>query len=323
MFLMIYHTHSKKDNLLPLLYNIFLYFSIGFFYNIIKEVIFLATGKIFSIEEFSTYDGPGIRMTVFLKGCPLRCNWCHNPEGQRFESEMLKSPNGCLGCGACLSEGKRITGRACLVANSAKVCPLGLVRVCGTDVTPDELITKIDKNIAILNASGGGVTFSGGEPLCHSEFVRECLSLLRGKTHRAIQTCGYSDAETLLSVLAECDFVLYDLKLIDNVLHKRYTGVSNEKILENYRLLSSSGIPFITRIPLIPTVNDTEENIIATAEFMRENGAFKVELLPYNKMAGGKYELIGQKYTPDFDGSITPEPHTEIFNKYGIEAKIL
>ena len=283
----------------------------------------MAIGRIFSTEEFSTYDGPGIRMTVFLKGCPLRCTWCHNPEGQHFESEMLRSPNGCISCGACFDAGKRITGKPCLVPESADVCPFRLVRVCGNDVTPSELISKIDKNIAILNASGGGVTFSGGEPLCQSDFVRECLSLLKGKTHRAIQTCGFCNTEPFLSVLSECDFVLYDLKLIDREKHIRYTGVSNEKILENYRALASSGVPFITRIPLIPTVNDTEENISATAEFMRENGAERVELLPYNRMAGGKYEILGQKYDPDFDESVPPEPRIEIFNKYGIEAKIL
>jgi len=281
------------------------------------------TGRVFSIEEFSTYDGPGIRMTVFLKGCPLRCMWCHNPEGQRFEKEMARSPNGCLECGACLRMGEKLTGVPCLVPESAAVCPRHLVRQCGEDYTPEELVAKIEKNLAILNMSGGGVTFSGGEPLCHAEFVIACMRLLKGRTHRALQTCGFAPAETFQRVLAECDYVLYDLKLMDDAKHRHYTGVSNEQILKNYRTLAASGKGLCTRIPLIPTVNDTEENITATARFMRECGVSYVELLPYNKMAGGKYLMLGRTYETDFDGSIEPVVQTQIFNTYGIEVKVL
>ena len=280
-------------------------------------------GRVFSIEEFSTYDGPGIRMTVFLKGCPLRCMWCHNPEGQRFEKEMAKSPNGCLGCGACMEKGEELTGKLCLVPESAAVCPRKLVRESGIDYTPEELVAKLQKNLAILNMSGGGVTFSGGEPLCHWEFVLECMKLLRAKTNRALQTCGFADSEVFLKVLDETDFVLYDLKHMNSEIHKHYTGVENEQILENYKLLAKSGKEFITRIPLIPTVNDTEENIRETAKFMSSLGVNKIELLPYNKMAGGKYLLMGRKYITDFDGEIPPQPRKEIFSEYGIEVKIL
>lgn len=281
------------------------------------------TGRIFSIEEFSTYDGPGIRMTVFMKGCPLECMWCHNPEGQHFEIELARSPNGCLGCGACTKKGEELTGELCLVPESIDVCPRRLIRFCGEDVGADELVSRITKNIAILNMSGGGVTFSGGEPLCQADYIAECMHQLAGKTHRALQTCGYAPRETFLRVLAECDFVLYDLKLLDNERHRHYTGVSNEQILENYRLLSSSGIGFITRIPLIPTVNDTEENLHATAKFMRKCGADRIELLPYNKLAGAKYLMMGREYAADFDGSIEPQTRLEIFGEYGIEVKVL
>lgn len=280
-------------------------------------------GKIFSIEEFSVYDGPGIRMTIFLKGCPLRCEWCHNPEGQSFHSEMVRSPNGCLGCGACEEMGRKITGEPCLVPESASVCPRKLVRLCGEDVTAEELASRIEKNAAILSMNGGGVTFSGGEPLCHSEFLLECLRLLNGKVHRALQTCGYTDADTFSAVLEECDYVLYDLKLIDEALHKKYTGVSNEKILANYRTLAASGKKFVTRIPLIPNVNDTEENLRATAEFLSSLGVKYIEILPYNKMAGGKYAMVGKEYKPSFDGEIPPQPRKEIFESYGIEVKVL
>ena len=280
-------------------------------------------GRVFSIEEFSTYDGPGIRMTVFFKGCPLRCMWCHNPEGQRFEKEMAKSPNGCLGCGACMKKGEELTGKLCLVPESAGVCPRKLVRESGIDYTPEKLVEKIQKNLAILNMSGGGVTFSGGEPLSHWQFVLECMKMLRGKTNRALQTCGFADSEVFLRVLEETDFVLYDLKHMNSEIHKHYTGVGNEQILENYKLLVKSGKEFITRIPLIPTVNDTEENIRETAIFMSSLGVNKIELLPYNKMAGSKYLLMGRKYTTDFDGDVTPQPRIEIFKQYGIEVKIL
>ena len=278
---------------------------------------------VFSIEEFSTYDGPGIRMTVFLKGCPLRCIWCHNPEGQQFDPQIVRSPNGCLACGACLQEGEKKTGSPCLVEESIRVCPRNLIRTSGISYTPEELVAKIEKNLPILNMSGGGVTFSGGEPLCHANFVKRCMELLRGKTNRALQTSGYASADTFGSVLAECDYVLFDLKLMDEEKHRRYTGVSNRLILDNYRTLAKSGVTFCTRIPLIPTVNDTEENLEETARFMASLDVHYVELLPYNKMAGAKYAMLGRSYAVDFDESTAPNPRGALFNRYGIEIKIL
>ncbi len=279
--------------------------------------------KIFAIEEFSTYDGPGIRMTVFLKGCPLSCEWCHNPEGQSFEAEYLRSPNGCLLCGACLEASYKSFQKNILTEASVAACPRSLVRLSGEEYTSEQLVGVIEKNISILNASGGGVTFSGGEPLAHQEFVCECLDRLCGKTHRAIQTSGYCDKQTFAQVTSRCELVLFDIKLIDDNKHKRYTGVSNESIIENYRSLSQTNIEVITRIPLIPTVNDTKENIEATSRLMSECGRSYVELLPYNKLAGAKYALCGREYKPSFDGAIEPEIHTDIFEKYRIEVKIL
>ena len=280
-------------------------------------------GRIFSIEEFSTYDGPGIRMTVFLKGCPLRCMWCHNPEGQRFERELLRSPNGCLGCGACLREGEKKTGMPSLTEESIGVCPRNLIRICGEEHTSESLCAIIEKNADLLNGSGGGVTFSGGEPMSQGEFVLACLARLRHKTHRALQTCGYGDGAMFSRLLAECDYVLYDLKLMDEAEHLRYTGVSNGIILENYRRLAASGVPFVTRIPLIPGVNDTEDNLRRTANLMGECGAHYVELLPYNKMAGGKYRMLGRAYEPTFDETVPPKDGREIFESYGIEVRVL
>lgn len=283
----------------------------------------MSIGKIFSIEEFSTFDGPGIRMTVFLKGCPLRCIWCHNPEGQSFENEILRSPNGCIECGACLKAGIIEKGFPCLVEQSVSLCPRSLVRICGEDISAEELIVMISKKIDMLNSCGGGVTFSGGEPLSQPDFLFECLSGLNGKTHRAIQTTGFCQEQVFQKILSESDYVLYDLKIIDAALHKKYTGVDNLLILKNYTALAKSEKQFITRIPLIPSINDTEENICATAMLMNRLGINRVELLPYNKAAGAKYKLLGRAYKPDLDGSLPPNQHIDIFERYNIEAKVL
>jgi len=275
-------------------------------------------GKIFAIEEFSTFDGPGIRMTVFLKGCPLRCMWCHNPEGQSFDSQYVRSPNGCLHCGACLQ-----AGGGALTSDSVAACPENLVRLCGTDLTPEALVSSMEPKLWMLNAAGGGVTFSGGEPLCQPDFLQCCLALLEGKTHRAIQTSGYAPESVFTQILTQCDYILYDLKLMDPGLHKKYTGVDNRPILDNYRALAASGKPFITRIPLIPGVNDTLENITQTAQFMHQCGVTQAELLPYNKAAGAKYKLVGREYVTDFDPTLPPQNHRDIFESYGIGARIL
>lgn len=283
----------------------------------------MTKGRIFSIEEFSTYDGAGIRMTVFLKGCPMRCTWCHNPEGQSAEIQIVRRSHGCLSCGACLMCGEHLTGKSCLVPESIFACPRGLVRLCGEDITPETLAGKIEKNITILNMSGGGVTFSGGEPLQQADFVISVTRLLRGKTNVALQTSGYAPTEVFERVIAACDFVLYDLKLMDGTLHQTYTGVDNATILENYSRLVKSGVKFCTRLPLIPGVSDTEANIRATASFLKKHGVGDIELLPYNKMAGGKYGMLGREYRPAFDTERNPRFREEIFHQYGIEVKIL
>jgi len=272
-------------------------------------------GKIFSIEEFSTFDGPGGRCTVFLKGCPLRCKWCHNPEGQSFESQILRSPNGCIGCGTC-----RATGMS---QRSIDLCPMHLLRKCGEDHTPQSLVEKLSANLEMVALMGGGITFSGGEPLAQHKFLIECLRLLEGKTHRALQTSGYAEPAVFNEVLRHLEYVLYDLKLMDDDKHRYFTGVSNKNILLNYETLASSGLPFITRIPLIPGVNDTADNIEATARFMSSLGVDRIELLPYNKAAGAKYKAADREYTVEFNESAEPQPHTNIFSEFNIEVSIL
>ena len=279
-------------------------------------------GNIFSIEEFSVYDGPGIRTTVFLKGCPLRCSWCHNPEGQRFETEIVKSPNGCVSCGNCIKTSIVKDGEYVLTEESIKNCPMNLIRICGEKMTPTELCNKLLKNERILN-NGGGVTFSGGEPFMQSEFMFECLKILKKRLHTAIQTCGYCSADKFDTALSLADYFLFDLKIIDDENHKKYTGVSNKLILDNFRRLAKSGVDFIARTPLIPGVTDTEENISDIARILKENDVNKIELLPYNKMAGAKYKLVMREYKPDFNEGAEVSFHEEIFKSYGIETKII
>ena len=279
----------------------------------------LETGRIFSIEELALHDGPGIRMTVFLKGCPLRCMWCHSPEGQSFLPEWVRAPNGCLHCGVCLEKGREISGQSILVRESADACPRNLIRLSGEEYTSEALVARIQKNATALNACGGGVTFSGGEPLAQPRFLAECLEQLHGVTHRALQTSGYAPTTVFAEILKKCDYVLFDLKLMDTQQHRTYCGADNDVILHNYRTLAMSGTDFITRTPLIPTVNDTVENITATARFLQENGVHRVELLPYHSLTGSKYAMLGRTYAPDFDESRIPERHLEIFQSYQIE----
>ena len=274
----------------------------------------------FSIEEFSVFDGPGIRTSVFLMGCPLRCEWCHNPEGQGFENFILRSPNGCINCGNFTKHAINDGGKIAFTEASIKNCPNALLRYCATEYTAQQLCALLEKNIDILNSSGGGVTFSGGEPTSSPEFLLECLSLLEGKTNRAVQTCGYCAPSVFESILAKCDYMLFDVKLVDESLSKKYTGVSSAVILRNLSTLVASGKEFVIRTPLIPGVTDTAENTEAIARLLSGLGVKYIELLPYNKMAGSKYRLAGRAFAPSFDESIPAVIRTELFSQYGIEA---
>jgi len=275
-------------------------------------------GNIFSIEEFSVYDGPGIRTTVFLKGCPLRCNWCHNPEGLEFTPQIVRSPNGCINCGNC----EKYADENGYTEQSIKNCPLNLLRVCGEEIDSETLCKKLLKNKNILS-DGGGVTFSGGEPLLQHWFLADCLERLKGELHTAVQTSGMRDADSFAQILNLADYFLYDLKIIDSSLHKKYTGLTNELILDNFKALAHSGKDFVVRTPLIPTVTDTEENISDICKLLKENGVNYIELMPYNKMAGGKYKLAGREWAPMFDENIPVNTQKDIFNSYNIKIKVL
>ena len=280
-------------------------------------------GLVFSIEEFSVFDGPGIRTTVFLKGCPLHCSWCHNPEGQSFRSEIVKSPNGCSGCGACIRASLQETGTETLSTASIAACPQNLIRVAGERYTAEALCKKLLKNRVFYQASGGGVTFSGGEPLAQPDFLLECLTRLKGQVDRGIQTSGACPCDTFTRILAETDLVLFDIKLVNKDALKRYTGADGDMVYRNFDTLVNSGKKFLVRIPLIPGVTDTEENIQDIITLLNAYGISYAEAMPYNPMAGAKYPLAGKKFVPDYDAAQPIHIPTEEFRAENIELRIL
>ena len=278
-------------------------------------------GVVFSIEEFSVYDGPGIRTTVFLKGCPLRCTWCHNPEGQNPFPEIVKSPNGCIGCQQCEAGAEMKGDHRVYTEQSIQNCPMGLLRWSGEEIGVQELCEKILRNKQLLQ--NGGVTFSGGEPLMQSDFLLSCLKELKGKVHTAIQTSGYCEPDVFQKAVALADYFLFDIKLISDDLHRQYTGVSNKNILKNLAYLASNANDFVVRIPLIPGVTDTDENISGIIKILVQNNIRYVELLPYNRLAGGKYKLLGRVYSPGFDERRTVKIPEKILTENGIQFEVL
>ncbi len=229
----------------------------------------MTSGIIFDIKEFTIHDGPGIRTTVFMKGCPLACTWCHNPEGQSMEPQVIEGP-----------AGSRLAGQTYTAAGLAAI---------------------LNRQADVLRANEGGVTFSGGEPLLQAAFVEEVIGLLQG-LHVVLDTCGYGDSEDFRGLVDRSNLIFFDLKLIDPAAHRRFTNHGNGLILENLRILSASGKPFVTRVPLVPGVTDTDENLAAIAETVRGlAGLSHVELLPYNRAAGAKYQNAGMEFEPGFD----------------------
>lgn len=280
--------------------------------------------RVFSIEEFSVYDGPGIRTTIFLKGCPLNCNWCHSPEGKRFENVSLRSPNGCLHCNKCIDVCAFKRRRCIGCAKCVEVCPRDLIRMSAIDYEVEGLANKILKNFDILNLNNGGVTISGGEPLFQVDETLELVKCLKGKTHIALQTSGYGNSQKFKEIIDNIDLVLFDMKIMNKELAKKFEGIDNSLILNNLEILKSSNTKFIIRIPLIPGVIDTETNLLEIIRRIKgSKNLIRVELLPYNKYAGSKYKLAGLKFEPMYDENIDSNPHLDLFKANNIEARVL
>lgn len=273
---------------------------------------------VFDIKEFAVYDGPGIRTTVFLKGCPLRCQWCHNPEGLSMQPQLMVSRAACVKCGACEKVCSNDVCTAC--GKCVPYCKLGLRKIAGQRMEAEALAKKLLRGRRLLEESGGGVTFSGGEPLLQWDFVEEVIAHLDG-LHTAIETSGYAPDEVFTRMMNTVNFIMMDMKLTDPDLHRHFCGVDNAPILRHADMLCAGNVPFVIRVPLIPGVNDTEEHLTAVAE--RIQGAkslVRVELLPYHKTAGAKYGMAGMEYAPEFNTEQAVRVWPEIFERRGIAA---
>lgn len=267
------------------------------------------TATIFNIQKMSIHDGPGIRTTVFFKGCPLRCIWCSNPESQRAGKEIACFPMRCVDCGYCSTvcpkgiiekqSPYKITNRE--ECNLCEVC----VRECctnakksvGEEYTVDALLSEIMKDKSFYDSSSGGVTFSGGEPLMQHTFLLDILKACKANgVHTAIETTGYTKKEVLADIVANLDLIFMDVKHMNSDEHRKLTGVSNERILENLAFIAEHHENIIVRIPVIPGLNNSDENISATADFVASHNIKKLELLPYHNLGEVKYEQLGMKY---------------------------
>ena len=282
-----------------------------------------ATGVIFEVREFCVHDGPGVRTTVFLKGCPLRCAWCQNPEGQTFEPQLLVTIKECVHCGAC----QRVCpqgGKQCTACGKCThVCPQGCRRLCGTRMTAAELAVRLMKDADFLSQSGGGVTFSGGEPLAQADFVHDVIKRIH-PLHVAIETSGFAPHDVYRQVIEDVDLVYQDVKLADSEKHRKWTGVDNDLILKNLAWLKASGKPFVTRIPLIPSVTDTADNFAAIAELLKRSANLReIQLLPYNFAAGAKYALVGREYNPPFNEKTPVNTDLTVFKQALLPCRVM
>lgn len=266
-------------------------------------------GLVFDIDRFAAHDGPGIRTVVFLKGCPLRCLWCHSPESQLNVPEILYQNERCNACWFCITacpsnllvkgEKHALLSRSDCSACGAcvEVCYPGALRLAGTYMTVGDLVQEAVKDLPFFQRSGGGVTLSGGEPLMQPKFSYNFLLACHEQgIHTAFETSGYTRRDVLSRMVKVTDLILYDIKLLDSTLHRYYTRVPNEVILENLRHIASMEQAIQVRVPCIPEINDGKEHIQAIAKFMREIGLQRIALLPYNVSAGAKYQWLGRPF---------------------------
>jgi pyruvate formate lyase activating enzyme len=267
-------------------------------------------GLIFKIKRFTVHDGPGIRTSVFLKGCPLNCVWCHSPEGISSQFSVWYDRSLCIACGQCVKACKRnavelaadtdphivINYKLCNVNGDCIIsCPTGALQYTGTVMSVSEIIDEAEKDLLYYQKSGGGVTLTGGEPLYQPEFSLAILKSLKEKNiHTAIETSLFCESEALKTVADYVDLYLIDLKIFDHELHIRYTGKSNEIIKYNFNFLTESGKKIIVRIPMIKGITDTEENKNAIAGYLNDiNSQIPVEYIPYNPLAENNYRRLG------------------------------
>jgi len=266
---------------------------------------------IFDIKRYAISDGPGIRIAIYFKGCPLRCAWCHNPESQSPKVQKMYTANKCIGAQDCIEvcpedaltltpDGIVTDSEKCTLCGlCADACPTKAIEMSGKLYSPEELLELIERERIHFEHSNGGVTFSGGEPLMYPDFLLEMLKICgEHGLHRAVDTCGYAPTKTLLEVVKHTDLFLYDLKLMDPVQHKKWTGKDNKLILENLVKLAETGANINIRIPFIKNVNTFEPEVMKIAEFIASLPGEKplVNILPYHNIATGKYKKLEMEY---------------------------
>ncbi|MFA6505466.1 MAG: glycyl-radical enzyme activating protein [Treponemataceae bacterium] len=279
---------------------------------------------VFNIQRYSVHDGPGIRTIVFLKGCPLNCPWCSNPEGKRFQRDILHNANLCRKCGRCLREcpagaismqeaGIVIDRSECTFCGSCvKVCRTDALKIFGNPMSADEILACVIKDESFYKHSGGGLTVSGGEPLAHAGFLLQLLKKAKNEylLNTAIETSCYASEEALRRVIDYIDYFLVDIKLIDSARHQKVLGVPNESILKNIRTIADEypDKPLVLRMPVIPTVNDDRENILGISGFLTGlKRRIPIELLPYHEFGKAKYAGIGDVYSLDCGTVVVPD----------------
>ncbi len=300
----------------------------------------MSEGLIFDIKKYAINDGPGIRTTVFFKGCPLRCPWCHNPEGQSFLPEVMVRASRCIGgcrdCAAACGPGAlRITGdeplldkfKCDLCGRCASACPAAAIEIIGRRLDSAEVVREVEKDRVFYEESGGGVTFSGGEPLAQAAFLAELLDACRERgLSTTVDTCGYAPPEAVSLVAGGADLFFFDLKIMDEKRHDDITGQPNGVILENLRRLVRLGKKVVIRLPLIAGVNDDESNILATAAFLRALGTVTdVSLLPYHALGRNKYRCLNKKSRADAFSAPSPERLARItkdFESHGLKVSL-
>ena len=297
-------------------------------------------GLVFDIKKFAVHDGPGIRTTVFLKGCPLHCWWCHNPESIKREKELVLFENKCIGCGECfkvcpnkahevLPDGNRVyhKERCVLCGKCTDICYAEALVMEGKEMTVEEVMVELRKDIPFYENSNGGITLSGGEPMFQHEFSLAILKQCKAEgLHTAIDTSGQVSWRVYDRILPYVDLVLYDFKHIDPVAHRKYTGTSNDLILDNLVKMSEYGVPIEIRIPIIPGINDAKKDIVSAAMFFSTlKNITWVELLPYHRLGESKYSRLGEEYK--LEGLQTPSKEhlneiAEWIRSYGLEVHV-
>jgi pyruvate formate lyase activating enzyme len=300
----------------------------------------MLSGSVFNIQRFSIQDGPGIRTTVFMKGCPLRCLWCSNPESQSTFPEVAHGDSLCNKCSRCVEvcevqaisltdSGVGIDRKTCTgCGKCVEVCIPGALKVYGEEMSVEKVYQEVVKDRLFYQNSGGGVTAGGGEPLSQADFVAELFKRCQDAgIHTCLDTCGYATPGVWEKVLPYTNLVLFDVKLMDPSVHRRVTGKSNEKILHSLKLVAAAGVPVIVRIPVIPGINDSQENITDIAYYVAGlNGLREVNLLPYHRFGESKYAMLDRHYrlsdlTPPKSSQL--EELRSIFKSLDIDCEIV